>query len=323
MNGRRKISFVGAGNIGGAMAQVAFERELADIVLLDKFENIARGKALDIAEAAGIVGSDVQITGTGDYSHIKDSDVIIVTAGIARKPGMSRDDLLGVNAGIVKEVAENIKKYAPNSIIIVVSNPMDAMVTLMQKYTGFPYERVIGQGGVLDTSRFQTFIAWELGLSVKNINAPVLGGHGDAMVPMISYANVNGVPVMELLEQKYGSAAKAREVMDAMVKRTAFAGGEVVEILGTGSAFYSPAVASLQMAEAIMKDEKRVLASCAYCTKEYNANGYYIGVPAILGKKGIEGIIEVKLSDEETKMMQKSIESCKSNVDALKALNLI
>ena len=238
---RKKIALIGGGQIGGVLAQLAALRELGDVVLFDIVEGLPQGKTLDIAEAAPVDGFDVSVKGTNSYEDIKGADVVIVTAGLPRKPGMSRDDLIATNSKIMTGVAEGIKQYAPNSFVIVISNPLDAMVTLCQRITGFPHHRVVGQAGVLDSARFAAFIAWELGVSVKDVTAVTLGGHGDDMVPLVRYTAVCGVPVMELLEKKYGNAAKAKEVMEAMVKRTRGAGGEVVALLKTGSAFYSPA----------------------------------------------------------------------------------
>lgn len=306
---RKKISLIGGGQIGGVLTQLIAQKELADVVLFDIVEDMPQGKALDIAEGSRIDGSDVSVTGTNDFKDIKGSDLIIITAGLPRKPGMSRDDLLTTNAEIMKKVAQNVKKYAPKCIAMIISNPLDAMVTLFQKITGFPHNRVLGQAGVLDSSRFSTFIAWELGVSVKDVNAMVLGGHGDTMVPLIKYANVNGVPVMEMLERKYGDAAKAKEVMDAMVQRTKMAGGEVVKLLKTGSAFYSPAAASVAMAKSILKDEKRLLPACAYLNGEYGVKGYYLGVPAILGANGIERVVELTLSKAEQAALDVSIKA--------------
>ena len=304
---RKKIALIGGGQIGGVLAQLISLRELADVVLFDIVEDMPQGKTLDIAEASRVDGFDVNLRGTNEYKDIAGSDVVIVTAGLPRKPGMSRDDLLVTNSKIMKSVAEGVKEFAPNSIVIIISNPLDAMVTLFQKVTGMDHNRVIGQAGVLDSSRFSSFIAWELGVSVKDINAMVLGGHGDTMVPLVRYANVNGVPVMELLERKYGDAAKAKEVMDAMVTRTKKAGGEVVALLKTGSAFYSPASAALAMTEAILGDQKRVLASCVYLNGEYNVKGYYVGVPAVLGANGCEKILEVTLNEEEQAAFDHSV----------------
>ena len=315
---RKKISLIGGGQIGGVLAQLCALRELGDVVLFDIVEGLPQGKMLDIAEAAPVDGFDVNLKGTNSYEDIKGSDVIIVTAGLPRKPGMSRDDLIEVNSKIMTSVAEGIKANAPNAIIIVISNPLDAMVTLCQKITGFPHHRVIGQAGVLDSARFQAFIAWELGVSVKDVNAMTLGGHGDDMVPLVRYASVNGIPVMELLEIKYKDKAKAAEVMAAMVKRTRGAGGEVVALLKTGSAFYSPASSAIAMAESILKDQKRVLPTCAYLNGEFGVKGFYVGVPCVLGEGGIEQILEFKLDAEEQAMMDKSVAAVKELVGSMK-----
>jgi malate dehydrogenase len=314
---RKKISLIGGGQIGGVLAQLCALRELGDVVLFDIVEGLPQGKMLDIAEVGPVDRYDVCLKGTNNYEDIKGSDVVIVTAGLPRKPGMSRDDLIEVNSKIMTSVAEGIKQYAPNSIVIVISNPLDAMVTLCQKITGSPFSRVIGQAGVLDSARFATFIAWELGVSVKDVVAMTLGGHGDDMVPLVRYASVNGIPVMELLEQKYG-AEKAKEVMEAMVKRTRGAGGEVVALLKTGSAFYSPASSAIAMAESILKDQKRVLPTCCMLQGEFGVSGYYVGVPAVLGEKGVEKIIQFKLDAEEQAMMDKSVAAVKGLVDSMK-----
>jgi len=315
---RKKISLIGGGQIGGVLAQLCALRELGDVVLFDIVEGLPQGKCLDIAEASPVDGFDVNLQGTNDYADINGSDVVIVTAGLPRKPGMSRDDLIEVNSKIMTQVSEGIKKYAPNAFVIVISNPLDAMVTLCQKITGFPYNRVIGQAGVLDSARFAAFIAWELGVSVKDVTAMTLGGHGDDMVPLVRYASVNGIPVLEILERKYKDKAKAKEVMDAMVKRTRGAGGEVVALLKTGSAFYSPASSAIAMAEAILKDQKRVLPTCCFLQGEFGVNGYYVGVPAVLGEKGVEQIIEFALDAEEQAMMDKSVAAVKELVGSMK-----
>lgn len=315
--GRKKISLIGGGQIGGVLAQLCALRELGDVVLFDIVEGLPQGKMLDIAEVGPVDRYDVNLKGTNSYEDIKGSDVVIVTAGLPRKPGMSRDDLIEVNSKIMTSVAEGIKAYAPDSIVIVISNPLDAMVTLCQKITGFPYNRVIGQAGVLDSARFASFIAWELGVSVKDVTAMTLGGHGDDMVPLVRYASVNGIPVTELLEQKYG-AEKAKEVMEAMVKRTRGAGGEVVALLKTGSAFYSPASSAIAMAESILKDQKRVLPTCCFLQGEFGVNGYYVGVPAVLGEKGVESIIQFKLDATEQAMMDKSVAAVKELVGSMK-----
>lgn len=317
---RKKIALIGGGQIGGVLAQLAALRQLGDVVLFDIVEDMPQGKSLDIAEAARVDGFDVHLSGTNSYSDIKDADLVIITAGLPRKPGMSRDDLLVTNAKIMKSVAEGVRDNAPNAIVIIISNPLDAMVTLFQKVTGFPTSRVIGQAGVLDSSRFATFIAWELGVSVKDVNAMVLGGHGDTMVPLTRYANVNGIPAVELLERKYNDKAKAKEVMDAMVERTKMAGGEVVKLLKTGSAFYSPASSAIAMAEAILFDEKRVLPTCAYLNGEFNVDGYYVGVPAVLGAGGVEKILELSLNEEEQAALDNSVNAVKSLVADMERL---
>ena len=315
---RAKIALIGGGQIGGVLAQLCALRELGDVVLFDIVEGLPQGKCLDIAEASPVDGFDVCLKGTNDYKDIEGANIVIVTAGLPRKPGMSRDDLIEVNSKIMTSVAEGIKKYAPQSFVIIISNPLDAMVTLCQKITGFPYERVIGQAGVLDSARFKAFIAWELGVSVKDVVAMTLGGHGDDMVPLVRYASVQGIPVMELLEQKDGSAAKAAEVMEAMVKRTRGAGGEVVALLKTGSAFYSPASSAIAMAESILKDQKRVLPSCVYLNGEFGVKGYFVGVPTVLGEKGVERILQFKLDATEQAMMDKSVAAVKELVSSMK-----
>ncbi|MDY0212865.1 MAG: malate dehydrogenase [Desulfuromonadaceae bacterium] len=316
---RSKISLIGGGQIGGVLAQLCALRELGDVVLFDIVENLPQGKMLDIAEVARVDQFDVDLKGTNDYKDITGSDIVIVTAGLPRKPGMSRDDLLAVNAKIMKQVSEGIKQYAPNAFVIIISNPLDAMVTLCQKVTGFPPERVMGQAGVLDSNRFCTFIAWELGVSVRDVNAMVLGGHGDTMVPIVRYANVNGIPVMEQLVRKHGEA-KAKEVMTAMVERTKMAGGEVVKLLGNGSAFYSPASSAIAMAEAILRDQKRVLPVCALLKGEFGVDNYYVGVPCVLGAGGIEKILEFELDKEEQALFDNSVAAVKGLIDELPSI---
>jgi malate dehydrogenase len=311
---RKKIAIIGGGQIGGVLVQLIAQKQLGDVVLYDIVPDMPQGKTLDIAEAARVDLFDVNIKGTNDYKDISGADIVIITAGLPRKPGMSRDDLLTTNAQIMKTVAENVKQYAPNSIAIIISNPLDAMVTLFQKITGFPSSRVVGQAGILDSSRFATFIAWELGVSVKDINALVLGGHGDTMVPIVRYANVNGLPVTELLERKYNDKAKAKEIMTALVERTKGAGGEVVKLLKTGSAFYSPASSAIAMTEAIIYDEKRVLPVCAYLNGEFGVKGYYVGVPAVLGANGVEKIVEFALDAAEQALLDNSVNAVKSLV---------
>lgn len=320
---RPKIALIGGGQIGGVLAQIIAQRGLGDVMMVDIQENLPQGKTLDISEAAKVDGFYASVRGTNDYKDIEGANLVIVTAGVARKPGMSRDDLLGINSKIISDVATNIKKYTPDAYVIVISNPLDAMVTLMQHVTGFPHNRVMGQAGVLDSSRFATFISWELGVSVQDVSAIVLGGHGDTMVPLVRYANVAGLPVMELLEKKYKSKDKAKEVMDAIVARTADAGGEVVRLLKTGSAFYSPASSAIAMAESVLRDEKRVLPTCAYLQGEYGVKGYYVGVPAVLSGKGVERVIEVALDKTEQALLDKSVTAVKGLVEDLKRLNFI
>jgi malate dehydrogenase len=317
---RNKISLIGGGQIGGVLVQLIAQKQLGNVVLFDIVEDLPQGKTLDIVEASRVDQFDINILGTNNYKDIADSDIVIVTAGLPRKPGMSRDDLLVTNANIMKTVAENIKQFAPKSTVIVISNPLDAMVTLCQKITGFPHNRVIGQAGVLDSSRFSTFIAWELGVSVKDVNAMVLGGHGDTMVPIVRYANVNGIPVIELLERKYNDKTKAKEVIDAMVNRTKMAGGEVVKLLKTGSAFYSPASSAIAMAKSILYDEKRILPACAYLNGEFGINGYYVGVPAVLGANGMERVIEFALDAEEKTALNNSVVAVKELLEAMARL---
>ena len=317
---RKKIALIGGGQIGGVLAQLAATKKLGDVVLFDIVEDMPQGKSLDIAEASRVDGFDCNVTGTNTYKDISNSDLVIITAGLPRKPGMSRDDLLTTNAKIMKSVAEGVRDNAPNAVVIIISNPLDAMVTLFKKVTGFPANRVLGQAGVLDSSRFSTFIAWELDVSVKDVNAMVLGGHGDTMVPIIRYANVNGIPVMELLEKKYKDKNKAQEVMKKMVERTKMAGGEVVKLLKTGSAFYSPASSAIAMAESILRDEKRVLPACAFLNGEFGVKGYYVGVPAVLGSNGVEKVIDFDLDDEEQAAFDKSVNAVKNLVESMEKL---
>ncbi len=296
---KTKISIIGAGMVGSTTAHWMAERELGDIVLVDIPEvgDMPKGKALDLTEAGPIFGFDARITGTHDYADIADSDIVVVTAGMPRKPGMSREDLVGVNTKIVASVAEKIAQYAPNAIVIVVTNPLDTMAYLTKKVTGFPKERVMGQAGVLDSARMRTFIAMELGVSVENTHAFVLGGHGDEMVPLPRYSTVAGIPITHLLP---------KERIDAIVERTRKGGGEIVKLLGKGSAYYAPGAAVTKMVEAILKDKKLILPVSAYLEGEYGMNDIYFGVPAILGSKGVEKIIEIELTEEEKEAMKRS-----------------
>ncbi|HLS65836.1 MAG TPA: malate dehydrogenase [Pseudogracilibacillus sp.] len=308
---RKKISIIGSGFTGATTALMVAQKELGDVVLVDipDMEKPTKGKALDMLEASPVQGFDANIIGTADYADIKDSDLVIVTAGIARRPGMSRDDLVNTNAGIMKSVAKEIKQHAPESFIVVLSNPVDAMTYTIFKETGFPKERVIGQSGILDTARFRTFIAQELNLSVKDITGFVLGGHGDDMVPLIRYSSAGGVPLVDLIPQ---------DRLDAIVERTRKGGGEIVELLGNGSAYYAPAASLTEMAEAILKDQRRVLPAIAYLEGEYGYNDLYLGVPIVLGGKGIEKVIELNLTDEEKAALDKSADSVRSVMEVLK-----
>jgi malate dehydrogenase len=296
---RPKIALIGGGNIGGVLAEQIAYRELGDVVLFDVVEGLPQGKALDIAEGAPVMGADAKVSGANDYKDIAGADLVIITAGLARKPGMSRDDLLKTNLGIMKQVAEGVKKNAPNAYVIVVSNPLDAMVYTFKQISGFPKNRVVGMAGVLDSTRFRAFVAWELGVSVEDVTALVLGGHGDTMVPLVRYCTVAGIPVTKLM---------ARDKLDAIVERTKNAGGEVVALLKTGSAFVSPAASAIEMAEAILKDKKRVLACACLCEGEYGVNGLYVGVPCVLGAGGVERILEVELDGDERKLFDASLE---------------
>ena len=310
---RAKITIVGAGNVGATCAHWCAAGELGDVVLLDipATENMPKGKALDLMQASPIMGFDSRIVGTTSYEDTKDSDVVVVTAGIARKPGMSRDDLLSTNAKIVSSVAEEIKKSSPNAVVIVVSNPLDAMVQQVLKVTGFPAKRVVGQAGVLDTARYRAFLAMELGVSVEDISALLMGGHGDTMVPMPSCTSVGGIPVQQLL-----SAERLAEI----VERTRTGGAEIVSLLKTGSAYYAPAAATAQMVEAIVRDKKRLIPCAAYCDKEYGVGGYYVGVPVVLGSGGVEKIVELKLTQQEQADFQKSVDAVKQLVASMQQL---
>lgn len=306
---RPKIALIGAGQIGGVLAQLAAQRELGDIVLFDVVEGVPQGKALDILESSPVDNFDVSLKGTNNYEDIKGANVVIVTAGFPRKPGMSRDDLLAKNVDVMKVVAENVKKYCEGAFVIVISNPLDAMVYTMKQITGFPKNKVIGMAGVLDSSRFRTFVAMELGVSMEDVTAIVLGGHGDDMVPLPRFCTVNGIPITDLL---------STEKINAIIQRTKMAGGEIVNLLKTGSAFFSPAASALQMAESYLKDKKRVLACAAYLDGEYGVNGYYMGVPIVIGAKGVERILELKLNTEEKKLFNESVEHVKKLVAEIK-----
>jgi malate dehydrogenase len=296
---RPKIALIGGGNIGGVLAEQIAQRELGDVVVFDVVEGMPQGKTLDIAEGAPLMDSDMQLRGTQSYEDIAGADLVIITAGLARKPGMSRDDLLKTNLGIMKQVAEGVKTHAPNATVIVVSNPLDAMVYTFKEVSGFPKNRVVGMAGVLDSARFRAFVAWELGVSVQDVNALVLGGHGDTMVPLVRYCTVAGIPISNLI---------AADKIEAIVERTKQAGGEVVGLLKTGSAFVSPALSALEMAESILRDKKRVLACACLLEGEYGVAGLYVGVPCVLGAGGVERVIEIELDAEERKLFDASVD---------------
>lgn len=305
-----KITVVGAGNVGATTAQRVAEKELArTVVLVDIAEGIPQGKGLDQWQSAPIEGFDSRIIGTNGYEETADSDIVIITAGIARKPGMSRDDLLNTNAGIVKQVSENIKRTSPNSIIIMVSNPLDVMSYVAKQVTGFPRERVLGMAGVLDTARYRAFLADACDVSVRDIQAMVLGGHGDTMVPLVSYTSVSGIPITQLLP---------RATIDSIVDRTRNGGAEIVKFLKTGSAYYAPSAAAVQMAEAIVNDQKRILPCAAWLEGEYGMSGLFLGVPCKLGRKGLEKILEVELTSEEREALARSAEAVREPMSAVK-----
>jgi malate dehydrogenase len=310
---RAKITIIGAGNVGATTAHWCAAAELGDIVLLDipQTEGMPAGKALDLMQASPIVGFDSKIVGTTNYADTKDSDVVVITAGIARKPGMSRDDLLSTNAKIVGAVATEIKQSSPNAVVIVVSNPLDAMVQRAFQVTGFPPNRVLGQAGVLDTARYRAFLAMELGVSVEDISALLMGGHGDTMVPMPSCTSVGGIPVTRLLDEKR---------LQEIVERARHGGAEIVSLLKTGSAYYAPAAAVTQMVEAIVRDKKRLIPCAAYCNKEYGVGGYFVGVPVVLGSGGVERVIELELTQQERSDFQKSVDAVKELVAAMAKL---
>ncbi|MCO6456705.1 MAG: malate dehydrogenase [Pirellulaceae bacterium] len=307
---RAKITIVGAGNVGATTAHWCAAAELGDIVLVDvpATEQMPMGKALDLLQSGPIMGFDARIVGATDYEAAAGSDVVVITAGIARKPGMSRDDLLATNARIVSSVTEQVKACSPNAILIVVSNPLDAMVQRALQVSGFPPHRVLGQAGVLDTARYRAFLSLELGVSVEDISALLMGGHGDTMVPMPSCTSVGGIPVTQLLSQ---------ERLDAIVDRTRKGGAEIVSLLKTGSAYYAPAAATAQMVEAIVRDKKRLIPCAAYCDREYGVGGYYVGVPVILGSEGVEKIVELQLTASEQAAFQHSVDAVKELVAAM------
>ena len=305
---RRKIALIGAGQIGGTLALLAAQKELGDVALFDIVEGMPAGKALDLVESTPIDGFNARITGTNDYATaLEDADVVIVTAGVPRKPGMSRDDLIATNAAVIKTVAGSVSDQCPDAFVIVITNPLDAMVWAMQKVSGLPPAKVVGMAGVLDSARFRYFLADEFGVSVEDVTAFVLGGHGDSMVPLVRYSAVAGIPVPDLVEMGWTT----QERIDAIVQRTRDGGGEIVKLLKTGSAFYAPAAAAIQMAESYLKDQKRVLPCAAHLDGEYGVRGYYVGVPVVIGAGGVERIVEIQLGKDERAAFDASVQAVK------------
>jgi malate dehydrogenase len=313
---RKKIALIGAGNIGGTLAHLAAIKELGDIVLFDVVEGVPQGKALDLSQCGPVEGFDAKIIGTNDYADIKDADVIIVTAGVARKPGMSRDDLLGINLNVMKAVGEGIKNNAPNAFVICITNPLDAMVWALREFSGLPHNKVVGMAGVLDSARFSHFLAEEFKVSVRDVNSFVLGGHGDTMVPVVEYSTVAGIPVPDLIKQ--GRSTKER--IDAIVQRTRSGGGEIVALLKTGSAYYAPATSGIAMAEAYLRDQKRLLPCAAHLTGQYGVDDLYVGVPVIIGAGGVEQIVEIELDADAKANLQVSVDAVKELLDACKGI---
>lgn len=302
---RNKIALVGAGNIGGTLAMLAGLKELGDVVLFDIAEGTPQGKALDIAEAAPVEGFDARMVGSNDYAAIKDADVVIVTAGVARKPGMSRDDLIGINTKVMKSVGEGIKNNCPNAFVICITNPLDVMVGVLQRAAGLPTNKVVGMAGVLDSARFRYFLAEEFNVSVEDVTAFVLGGHGDTMVPLVRYSAVAGIPVPDLIEMGWST----QEKIDQIVQRTRDGGAEIVGLLKTGSAFYAPASSAIEMADSYLKDKRKLLPCAAYVDGAYGLDGLYVGVPVIIGENGVEKVVEIKLNDDEQAMLDHSVKA--------------
>ena len=314
---RAKIALIGAGQIGGTLAHLAGIKELGDIVMFDIAEGTPQGKALDIMQSSPVDGFDSNLTGTNDYADIAGADVVIVTAGVPRKPGMSRDDLLGINLKVMKAVGEGIKTHAPDALVICITNPLDAMVWALQKYSGLPESKVIGMAGVLDSSRFRTFLAQEFTVSVEDVTAFVLGGHGDTMVPLTRYSTVAGIPLPDLVAMGWTT----QERLDEIVQRTRDGGAEIVGLLKTGSAFYAPAASAIEMADSYLKDKKRVLPAAAFLSGQYGVDGLYVGVPVVLGAGGVERVVEIKLDDTEKGMFDKSVGAVRSLLDACRGID--
>ncbi len=314
---RKKLALVGAGMIGGTLAHLAAKKEMGDIVLFDIAEGMPQGKALDLSQCGPVEGFDARITGTNDYADIAGADVVIVTAGVPRKPGMSRDDLLGINLKVMKAVGEGIKNNAPDAFVICITNPLDAMVWALREFSGLPHNKVVGMAGVLDSARFATFLAWEFDVSVRDVNAFVLGGHGDTMVPITSYTTISGIPVGDMIAM--GNSSQAR--LDEIVKRTRGGGGEIVGLLKTGSAYYAPAASAISMAESYLWDQRRILPCAAYVEGKYGVDGLYVGVPAVIGANGIEEVVEIALSDDEKAGLKVSTDAVEELLEACKGLD--
>jgi len=314
---RNRIALIGAGNIGGTLAHLAAAKELGDVVLFDVIEGVPQGKALDLSQCGPIEGGDARLKGSNDYADIAGADVIIVTAGVARKPGMSRDDLLGINLKVMKAVGEGIRTHAPGAFVICITNPLDAMVWALREFSQLPHHMVVGMAGVLDSARFRTFLAEEFGVSVQDVTAFVLGGHGDTMVPIVEYSTVAGIPIPDLV--KMGWSTKER--IDAIVQRTRGGGGEIVALLKTGSAYYAPATAGIEMAEAYLKDKKRLLPCAVHLTGQYGVDDLYVGVPCIIGAGGVEKVVEIALNDEAKANFQVSVDAVKELLQACKAID--
>ena len=314
---RKKIALIGSGQIGGTLAHLAGLKELGDIVLFDIAEGTPQGKALDIAESSPVDGFDAKLTGANSYEAIAGADVVIVTAGVPRKPGMSRDDLIGINLKVMEAVGAGIKQYAPKAFVICITNPLDAMVWALQKFSGINPKKIVGMAGVLDSARFRYFLAEEFNVSVEDVTAFVLGGHGDDMVPLVRYSTVAGIPLPDLVKMKWTT----QERLDAIVERTRKGGGEIVNLLKTGSAFYAPAASAIAMAESYLKDKKRVLPCAAYLNGAYGAKGLFVGVPVVIGEKGVEKIVKIRMKGPEQQMFAKSLASVEGLVDACKQIN--
>ena len=314
---RSKIALVGAGNIGGTLAHLAGLKELGDVVMFDIVEGVPQGKALDLVESSPVEGFDAAMTGTGSYADLRDADVVIVTAGVPRKPGMSRDDLIGINTGVMKQVGAGIREFCPSAFVICITNPLDAMVWALRECSGLPSRRVVGMAGVLDSARFRYFLSEELKVSVEDVTAFVLGGHGDTMVPSLRYSTVAGIPLPALVEMGWTT----RERLDAIVQRTRDGGGEIVGLLGTGSAYYAPASAAIQMAESYLKDKRRVLPCAALLNGEYGVRDLYVGVPVVIGANGVERIVEVDLDAEERAQFDRSVQAVRDLVAVVQKLD--